>query len=188
MVMSEKIPIRIEWIAGMDGGGDIEIIMKLDSFESSGTSIRKDIRQFKADYLQVIKTVKDLDVPLSGKRSLSTRRRWEACKILADFNHAAGNKFDIVNYKEAYARDFGIPLRSIRAYLDFGENFLDQDISDKIPYSIYAELVFRTHGLREAGLFDVEKKRLVEMGKAGKIPSRDEYRRQLKEIHSTMWE
>lgn len=175
-----KIPIRIEWIAD-EGGGSAEIAMELRDFESSGASIRTRMKKFKKEYEGAIAEAKKADAAGSkGKRAVSTRQRWKACKILADFNAKASNEFEITNYKTAYARDFGLPIRSIRAYLDFGANFAEKEVLDEIPYSVYAELVFRMNGLRSAGLFDSEKERLVELGAAGNSPNRDAYREHLK--------
>ena len=175
-----KIPIRIDWIGDGEGIGDAEITMDLGYFESSGTSIRSDIRRFKQDYLEAIRQAREADASGDGKRPLSARRRWRACRILSDFNQKASNKFVVTNYKEAYARDFGIPPRSIRTYLDFGRSFEENEVVDQIPYSIYAELVFKMRGLRARGLFDLEKAQLIKMGMNGNPPMRDEYRKRLK--------
>lgn len=183
-MVKAKIPVRIEWIAG-EGGGSAEIVMDLSDFESSGTSIRASLKKFKEKYEVAIAEARKSDPAGSGKgRSVPTKQRWRACKILSDFNSEASNKFEVTNYKESYARDFGLPVRSIRAYLDFGGNFSEDEVLDEIPYSVYAEIIFRMNGLRAAGLFDSEKKKLVEAGRAGNAPNRDEYRERLKSLVS----
>lgn len=183
--MRNKIPIRIEWINGKDGSdGDTEIIMELGDFESSYTSIRSDIKEFKEAYATALRLAKKIeDENDTAKRNtMSALRRWKACKILADFNRDASNKFTITNYKQAYARDFGLPVRSMRAFLDFGQSFSQDEVSDQVPYSIYAEIVFRINGLRAKGIFESEKRRLVKMTEAGNVPNRNEYRKQLNDI------
>lgn len=55
---------------------------------------------------------------------------------------------------------------------------------DEIPYSVYAELIFRMNGLRAAGLFESEKKNLIEAGRAGNTPNRDAYRARLRGLLS----
>ena len=55
---------------------------------------------------------------------------------------------------------------------------------DEIPYSVYAELIFRMNGLRAAGLFESEKKALIEAGRAGGALNRDAYRARLKGLLS----
>ena len=175
--MSGKIPIKIDRI-----GGDVAITMDLTHFESSATTIRTDIKAFKRDYLETIRSARSVDSAPSNTRRVATTQRWLACKILADFNRAKSNKFVITNYKEAYARDFDIPLRSIREYLDFGSNFAKSEVLDRIPFSLYAEIVFKMNGLKERGLFVSEKAKLVNMGTRNKLPNRDEYREYLKNL------
>ena len=174
-----KIPISIDYIRS-DGQGGIEITMDLAHFESSGASIRADIKKFKKDYLEAIANARNADSDKVKTRRVTTRQRWTACKILADFNEAKSNKFLISNYKKAYSRDFGIPVRSIREYLDFGKNFTEAEITDKIPFSLYAELIFRMNGLKAHGLFEVEKASLVQVARIGSVPNRDAYRERLK--------
>lgn len=176
-----RIPVSIEWVAG-EGGGSAEIVMGLGDFESSSGSIRSRLKKFKKKYEDAIAEAKKADA--SGGRAVNTRRRWRACKILADFNGEAAGEFEVTNYKEAYARDFGLPVRSIRTYLDFGARFAEDEVLDEIPYSVYAELIFRMNGLVAAGLFESEKKALIEAGRAGKAPNRDAYRARLKGLLS----
>ena len=184
--MSEKVPVRIEWVDDQDGGGEIEVAMAFGDFTASDTSITARTKRFKKRYLEAIEKAKKTDAESSTRtsRAVSTGRRWRACKILADFNAEASNEFEITNYKEAYARDFGLPVRSIRTYLDFGSHFAEEEVLDGIPYSVYAELIFRMNGLRTAGRFEAEKKHLIKAGRAGKPPNRDEYRERLKGLLS----
>ena len=179
--LAGKIPVRIEKIASADGAGSVEVFMELDDFEATGASVRTDIREFKAAYLGAVEAARRADAPARAGGRVSARRRWAACRILADFNRAASNKFEIVNYREAYARDFGVPLRSVRAYLDFGASFSDAEVIDEVPFSLYAELVFRVNALGRAGRLDAEKARLAEMGRSGRLPARDAYRRSLRD-------
>ena len=179
-----RIPVTVAWIADEKGGGGIEIVMSLDSFESSGTSIRSDIREFKRMYRSAVEKAKEADAKSSapGQRKVSTKQRWIACKVLADFNRSTANKFEVINRNEAYSRDFGLPSRSTRSYLDFGNYFAEAEVLDQIPYSLYAELAFKVRELKSRNIFDSEKRRLVEMGRAGNLPSRDEYRKHLREL------
>lgn len=50
-----------------------------------------------------------------------------------------------------------IPLRSMRTYLDFGSMFAEDDILVNIPYSHYAELVFKASQLKAKGILEKEK-------------------------------
>ena len=184
MAALRKIPVKID-VVGDAGGGkkdSVEVFMELDELGATGASVRTDIEEFRTAYLKAVESARRADSQARVAGRVSTRRRWAACKILADFNRAVSNKFEIVNYKEAYARDFGVPLRSVRAYLDFGACFSDDEVLDEIPFSLYAELVFRVNELKRAGRLDAEKARLVEMGRSGSLPARDAYRRSLKDF------
>ena len=175
-----KIPVRIETIEETDGSsGGVEVFVELGDFEAAGASFLTDMKEFKASYLKAVESARRADAPARASRRVGTRQRWAACKILADFNLAASNKFEIINYKEAYARDFGVPLRSVRTYLDFG-SFSDEEVLDEVPFSLYAELAFRINALRRTGRLDAEKARLVEMARSESLPARDAYRRSLR--------
>lgn len=179
-----KIPVRID-VVGDAGGGEqdsVEVFMELVELGATGASIRNDIKEFKAAYLEAVEAARRADSSARAAGRVGTRQRWAACKILADFNRSMSNKFEIINYKEAYARDFGVPLRSVRAYLDFGSCFSDGEVLDEIPFSLYAELVFRVNSLRRAGRLEAEKARLVGMGRSGSLPARDAYRRSLRDL------
>lgn len=176
-----KIPIKLVEITDESGETGIEVMMSMKDFEETDATLRSTIKKFKEKYLQSISDARKIDtLGASKKRAVSTKKRWKACKILADFNADAQNAFDIVNYKEAYSRDFGVPLRSIRTYIDFGTLFSEDEVLDIIPYSVYAELVFKANGLRHKGLLDSEKEWLLSRARAGKVPDRDEYRNRLK--------
>lgn len=185
--MKKKIPIRIDWTEDPDGKGSIEITMSLEHFETSGASIRENIRSFKKAYLDAVNEAKKIDQDAKRRnkkktKEVPTKQRWLACKILADFNNRFENLFDIRNYKEAYSRDFNLPMRSIRTYLDFGTYFKEDEILDDIPYSTYVELTFVINALKRKKLFEAEKNKLIQMARDKKLPNRDEYRMHLRQL------
>lgn len=177
--MVKRIPIRIEPVADKDGGTSVEVFMELEDFESYGASVRNDISRFRQDYIQLVNNAKKI---ATSSRRVTTKERWRVCRMLHAFNEDASDKFEITNHVQAYSRDFGLPVRSIRTYLAFGENFDEGDVVDGIPYSMYAELCFKAHGLKESGKLEAEKKHLVEMYKNGSLPKRDEYREYLQAV------
>ena len=173
-----RIPVRIEAIEG--SGDDVVVFMDIDDFMSSGASLVDDMAELKASYLEAVKAARRAGAPARAGGRVGTRRRWAACKILADFDRAASGKFEVVNYREAYARGLGVPPRRVRACLGFG-SFSDGDVLDEIPFGLYAELALRLGALRRAGRLEAEKARLVGMGRSGRLPTRDAYRRSLRE-------
>jgi len=179
----KRIPVKIDWFVDETGKGGIEITMNLDDFESSGTSIRKNIGKFKENYLATIEKARKFEKLQKSKgKTVSTKQRWKACNILAKFNQDFENEFKIINFNDAYSRDFNLPKRSIRTYLDFGSDFTQEEISDKIPYSTYAELTFVANQLKKRKIFEKEKKQLLQWSKENKIPNRNEYRKYLRKI------
>ncbi|NIU01879.1 MAG: hypothetical protein GWN01_13500 [Nitrosopumilaceae archaeon] len=179
----EKISVKIDWIVDETGKGGIEVVMNLSDFESSGTSIRRKIRNFKKKYLEAVEKAKKIEKKARTKsKGVSTTERWQACKILADFNTNFTNEFEIKNYKEAFSRDFNLPLRSVRTYIDFGTYFKENEVLDIVPYSIYAEFTFVINELTRKGIFDQEKKQLLKLAKEGNLPKRNEYRKHLRTV------
>ena len=176
----KKIPVKIICITDQNNNENIEISMGLNDFESSGKSISENIKEFKINYLEAIHSIKNIQINSKTKK-VSVIKRWKVCKILSDLNYKLSNKFFITNYKEAYARDFNISIRSIRAYLDFGSNFSENEIKNDIPFSIYAELLFRINQLKAKNMFESEKSHLIQLYEKNNIPDRNTYRENLKQ-------
>ena len=177
--MAKRIPVRIEPVADRNGGSSVEVFMELEDFESYGASVRNDISRFRRDYIQLLDNAKKIT---SSGRRVTTKERWRVCRMLHAFNEDASDKFEIINHVQAYSRDFKLPMRSVRTYLAFGENFDEDDVIDGIPYSTYAELCFRAHSLKKSGKLEAEKKHLAEMYKNGSLPKRDKYREYLQTV------
>ena len=141
--MAGKIPVRIEKIASADGEGSVEVFMDLDDFEATGASVRTDIREFKAAYLGAVEAARRADAPARAGGRVSARRRWAACRILADFNRAASNKFEIVNYKEGVRPGLRGAAAQRQGVPGLWRQLSDEEVLDGVPFSLYAELVFR---------------------------------------------
>lgn len=172
--LAGRLPVRIE-----KGAGGVRVFVDIGGLAEMGASVRADLEDLKASYVGAVKAAQGADAPAREGGRVSARRRWAACRILADFDRKASGKFEIVNYKEACARDLGVSLRSVRVYLDFAESFSDGEVLDEVPFSLYAELMFRVNELRRDGRLGPEKARLARMGRSGRLPTRDAYRRSL---------
>lgn len=83
----DGIPVSVERIAG-EGGGSAKIVMGLSDLESSGSSIRSRLKKFKKKH-EAIAEAKKANAS-GGGRAVPARKRWSACRILADFGEAAG--------------------------------------------------------------------------------------------------
>ena len=185
--MNDRIPVQIMWIADEEGGGDVEVMMDLDNFERSGTSVLASIKKLKKRYLATVSAAKKSyqeDVP-GGEARVSASRRWRTCNILTRFVDDAANKYCITNYTQALARDLGLPERSVKTLLDFGRCFTEDEMFDRIPYSVYREFVFRINLLRSVGAFESEKKKLLALRDSHEMPSSSKYRKHLTEVVDT---
>lgn len=145
----KRIPVRLVRL-----GGDTEVSMDVDDFESSGLSVADDAKALKDSYNELIRAVKPA---LSGKPS--TTERWRACRRLADFvdKHS---RFDIVNFPVACAKDMGLS-ESFRLMVSFGREFDENEVLDAIPYTSYRVLILKMAELRHRGIFESEKARLI---------------------------
>jgi len=181
----EKVPVRIVQTKDIHGtkkvGVMLDVAYYIDTLEDPDSKIKK----FKTLYFDLIKNAKKIRKESlkksKKKRQISTMNTWRLCNLLSEFNDKVENEFMITNYKEAYSRDFGMSMRSIRAFLDFGKYFKESEILESIPYSIYMEIAFVINALKNGGALEEEKQRLLSMAK-GKLPKRDEYRKQLREV------
>lgn len=183
-MVSGRIPVQIMWIADAEGGGDVEIMMDLESFERSDTSILASIKKLRGRYLATVGAAKKSyaeDAP-SGDARVSARKRWKTCNTLTRFVDDASSQYTITNYTQALSRDLGLPERSVKTLLDFGRCFTEDEMFDQIPYSVYREFVFRINLLRSAGAFELEKKKLLAMRYSHSMPSSSKYRRHLTEV------
>jgi len=185
-----KVPVKIVQIKDIHGTKKISIMLDvayyIDTSENPDTKVRK----FRDLYFELIERAKKIrresmkkkTKSKKSRRHISTKDTWKMCNLLSEFNDKIENEFLITNYKEAYSRDFGMSMRSIRAFLDFGKYFSEDEVVDAVPYSIYMEIPFVINSLRERGLLDQEKQWLLKMSKEGNMPKRDEYRQHLKRV------
>lgn len=183
----DKIPVRIVRTQDMHGNKKVGVMLDVSYYLGNKNNPEKKVSEFKEMYFDLIKKAKSmreksLKEKVKNKKQISTRNTWNLCHLLSEFNEKIDNEFLIVNYKEAYARDFGMSVRTVRAFLDFGKHFADNDILDSIPYSTYMEILFQINSLQKLGLFESEKKWLVKMAKGNKIPKRNEYRQHLRQV------
>lgn len=146
-----RIPVTLVRIEGIT-----EVSMAFDDFESSGVSIDDDVKLLKDDYNELVADVRPV---LAGDGSPSTTERWRACRRLADFVDKH-DKFDIVNFPAACAKDMGLS-ESFRLMVSFGREFAEREVLDAIPYTSYRVLILKMAELRRRGMFESEKARLI---------------------------
>jgi hypothetical protein len=103
--------------------------------------------------------------------------------LLYDFNKSIESQFEITNFTQAVIRDFDLyGTRQTAAILQLGKEFSKKDISDNVSFSHYLELLFITKMLKENGLLEKEKERLLAMGQNNTLPTLLVYRKELRVI------
>lgn len=181
----KKIPIKI--IQVTSPGGDTKKGAILDSqyyFQMEEGS-REKIQAFEKLYFDTVK--KATKIMPKKKSNRKAFHYWKIGKLLFDFNNSIKNEFEITNFNQAIIRDFGLySKRQTAAIIQFGKEFTEKDISDDVSFSHYLELLWIAHLLKENGVLEKEKKRLLKISKEKILPNRDEYRKELSKISAVL--
>ena len=173
----KQIPVKIvEYTISGETRKNVMIDL-MDTYEISG-NVENKIKKFKKNYFDLIKKSTKIMPKEKSKRKPS--HFWQIGKLLNDFHKSIENEFEITNFSQAVNRDFELyGTRQTAAILQLGKEFFQKDISDTISYSHYLELIWVSKILKENGLLEKEKKRLLKMGKNDTLPNRDVYRKEL---------
>ena len=167
-----RIPVKLIRIDGIT-----EVSMDLDDFESSGVEIGDNVKTLKDGYDRLIAEVKPV---LDRNGNPSTTERWRACRNLADFADRH-DKFDITNFPAACAKDMGLS-GSFRLMVSFGREFDEKEVLDSIPYTSYRVLILKMSELKQRGMFESEKARLI---RSGERLNHKNYTRYLNGLHGS---
>ena len=179
----EKIPIKIIELTTPNGQRIKEIKIDIQDYFSLDGEIPTKIKKFKEKYFELVKKAEklffDSNKEKTRTKNLSSKTCWKLGNLFKKFNDDIKNDFEITNYAEALERDFGRSSRYIRELIIFSEVFERNEVSDDIPMAIYRALVWKKIQLEEAGIFEQEKKRLIDMSKEKNCPGREEYKIEL---------
>jgi len=180
----KQIPVKIvEYTISGETRKNVMIDL-MDTYEISG-NVESKIKKFKKKYFDLIKKSTKIMPKEKSKRKPS--HFWQIGKLLNDFHKSIENEFEITNFSQAVNRDFELyGTRQTAAILQLGKEFSKKDISDNISFSHYLELLWITKMLKENGLLEKEKKRLLKMGKNDTLPNRDVYRKELSIVSKTL--
>ena len=175
-----KIPVKIvKYTINNETRKNI-LIDLMDTYDIDG-DVEEKINQFKKQYFELVKKAKKI-LP-SERNDRKSSHFWKLGKILNDFNKSIEHLFEITNFQHAIVRDFGLyRKRQIALIFQFGKQFKKKDISDSIPFSHYAKLIFHANMLIKLKLFEQEKKRLLIMAKEKSLPNSCTYDKQLDEL------
>jgi len=176
----KQIPVKIvEYTISGETRKNVMIDL-MDTYEISG-NVENKIKKFKKKYFDLIKKSTKIMPKEKSKRKPS--HFWQIGKLLNDFHKSIETEFEITNFSQAVNRDFDLYGTSQTvAILQLGKEFSQKDISDTISYSHYLELIWVSKILKENGLLEKEKKRLLKMEKNDTLPPHKEYRKELSVI------
>jgi len=171
-----KIPVRIIEAQDIHGNKQVGVTLDISYYVETEGDPSKKVEEFKKLYFSTLSKAKKL---FGKKKRKTSTQYWKLSKILQEFNEKTENEFSITNYRIALQRDFGLTDSYVGVIFDFGKFFDENQVIDKIPFSVYFELSLKARRLLKLGLFEKEKKHLLEMAKKGKIPKHKEYRNKL---------
>ena len=144
---------------------------------------KKKLLVLKKKYFKLVKKAKKLFFDSNSHKTklknLPSSKYWKLGNLFSEFYNDVNNNFIITNYNEALERDFGRSSVYIRELIIFSKLFEENEISDFIPMVIYRALVWKKNQLNKNGILKKEKKRLMNMGKNKKCPSREVYKIEL---------
>lgn len=161
--------------------GKANAMIDMGYYTDLGESQAKQIAELNEQYNSMVKSAKGLfrDQPGKHKMSAPSSAYFGAGKMFLNFIISFQDKFEITNYTAALSRDFGLSHGYITDLLAIAKSFDPTEIVDSVPFTHYRMLKRKQSRLEKAGLFEDEKKRLNDMGKAGRLPTRDVYKREL---------
>jgi len=174
-------PLRIVWIKNEKSETEVEFVINADAFLLSDISIRGEITSVKKKYLDIVEKSTQIRYPDGTKRIKSKSYR-KISQLIGEFTKEIESEFVITNLPEALQNDFGITDSWIGYIERFSQLFKEDEISDKIPFSVYYEIMAKKAQLDEFGLYENEKSKLAQAAKNNKVPGHKEYRKQLEQL------
>ena len=149
-----------------------------------GKNPARQIAELNERYSNMIESARNLFHDEFGKpkKNVPSSTYFEAGKLFLDFVISIRDKFEIVNYTAALSKDFGLSQDYITDLLAVAKSFDIKDIVDSVPFTHYRMLKRKLNSLEKLGCFQNEKKRLNDMGKTGKLPTRELYKKELVDL------
>ena len=153
-------------------------------YANLGQSAAKQIAELNEQYSCMVESTRSLfrDEHGNPKKTVPSSVYFEVGKLFLDFKLSIQDKFDITNYTAALSRDFGLSQGYITDLLSIAKSFDGGEISDLVPFTHYRMLKRKQRPLERIELFQKEKRRLNTMGKSGRLPARDSYKKELADM------
>jgi hypothetical protein len=176
----QKIPVRIVQTQDIHGNKKVGVMLDIQYYQNEGNiDPGTKVKAFKELYFDAIKEAKKLYSTTKAKDRNSTYY-WKLSDLLRRFNKKTESEFEITNYLAALQRDFGLTDSYVGIMMNFSEFFEEREVSNKIPFNVYFELMRKKRKLERLDLFEAEKERLLQLAKRNEsIPKGLEYRKYL---------
>lgn len=183
--MTDRIPIRIVQTQDMHDTKKISVLVDFADYVGNSNTLERSVEKFKKTYLDTVQSAKKLFYGASPEerkyQDLPSSLYWDLGNLINAFNKSVEDEFEIINYNEAISRDFGLSKDYIYDLVTVVKLFKKREIVDAVYFSYYRALKRKHKELKRLGLFEREKKRLNRLGKAGSLPGRERYKKQLVE-------
>lgn len=175
------IPVRM---VRLQGGGKANAMIDMGYYTDLGESQAGRIDELNERYNGMVESAQGLFRDKPGKRKMDalSSAYFGAGRLFLDFMVSMQGRFEITNYTSALSRDFGLSQGYITDLLAIAKSFDSTEIVDSVPFTHYRMLKRKQGRLEKAGLFEEEKKRLSNMGKTGRLPTREAYKRELADL------
>ena len=169
-----RIPIDIIEIHDINNNKIISIKVSFDQ-SMAGDINQDEINNIKESYLKMIDELNKL---YNETKEKNTIYYWSIGNILHKFR-SKYKKYDITNYVTAVSRDFRYDISYIGKIINFTKNFKKTEISNNLSLLTYVSLLSRKDKLKELGVYEQERDKLIEYGKMNKHIGREKYKKQL---------
>ena len=177
------VPVRMVHVS-VTGGYTTSAMIDMAYYADLGENPARQISELNRSYGNMIESAKKLfyDEVGNSKKNVASSVYFEMGKLFLDFIISIRDKFEIVNYTAALSRDFGLSQGYITDLLAIAKSFDIKEIVDTVPFTHYRMLKRKQNALERIGCFKREKKRLSDMGNAGRLPTRELYKKELADM------
>lgn len=168
----------------LQGGDKANAMIDMGYYTDLGESQARQVAELNERYNSMIESAQGLFRGRPGKHKMNSPSStyFGAGKLFLDFMVSIQDRFEITNYTTALSRDFGLSQGYITDLLAIAKSFGPNEIIDSVPFTHYRMLKRKQRRLENTGLFEEEKKRLNDMGRTGRLPTREVYKRELADL------
>lgn len=172
-----KVPVKIVQTKDIHGNKKVGVMLDVSYYIDEKSNPEDKVKKFKNLYFETLQKANKIIPKKREHRKPSDF--WKLSRLLTNLKKSTDNEFIITNFRQALQRDFIFTGRYIDKILEFVKYYKKNEVLDSISLSYYVELSQKKNKLDKLGIFENEKRRLIEMGKSRNLPGIEEYRKQL---------